>query len=83
MKDGTDVEGVRCTSGSRIYADRIAPASDVIVQRLEANGAIVIGKSNLPEFAAGGKACVTGDTTTNDINGHGTHIAGTIGAKRS
>lgn len=62
VKDGTDVAGVRCTSGSRIYADRIAPASDVVVQRLEANGAIVIGKTNLPEFAAGGN-------TFNDVFG--------------
>ncbi|MBI3041949.1 MAG: amidase [Betaproteobacteria bacterium] len=62
VKDGTDVEGVRCTSGSRIYADRIAPSSDIVVQRLEANGAIVIGKTNLPEFAAGGN-------TFNDVFG--------------
>ena len=62
VKDGTDVAGVRCTSGSRIYADRIAPASDVVVQRLESNGAVVIGKSNLPEFAAGGN-------TFNDVFG--------------
>lgn len=62
VKDGTDVAGVRCTSGSRIYADRIAPASDVVVQRLEANGAVVVGKSNLPEFAAGGN-------TFNDVFG--------------
>jgi amidase len=62
VKDGTDVAGVRCTSGSRIYADRIAPTSDVVVQRLEANGAVVIGKSNLPEFAAGGN-------TFNDVFG--------------
>jgi len=62
VKDGTDVAGVRCTSGSRIYADRIAPSSDVVVQRLEANGAVVIGKSNLPEFAAGGN-------TFNDVFG--------------
>jgi len=34
VKDGTDVAGVRCTSGSRIYADRIAPSSDLVVQRL-------------------------------------------------
>ena len=54
VKDNTDVEGVRCTSGSRIYAERIAPSSDIVVRRLEQNGAIVIGKSNLPEFAAGG-----------------------------
>ncbi len=62
VKDGTDVEGVRTTSGSRIYKDRIAPSSDVIVQRLEANGAVVIGKTNLPEFAAGGN-------TFNDVFG--------------
>src|ERR1041385_8000914 len=43
VKDNTDVEGVRCTSGSRIYAERIASASDIVVQRLEANGAIVVG----------------------------------------
>ena len=54
VKDNTDVEGVRCTHGSRIYASRISPASDIVVQRLEENGAIVIGKTNLPEFAAGG-----------------------------
>jgi amidase len=62
VKDNTDVAGVRCTSGSRIYAHRIAPASDLVVERLEANGAIVIGKSNLPEFAAGGN-------TFNDVFG--------------
>jgi amidase len=62
VKDNTDVAGVRGTSGSRIYADRVAPASDVVVQRLEANGAVVIGKTNLPEFAAGGN-------TFNDVFG--------------
>ena len=62
VKDNTDVEGVRCTSGSRIYAERIAPASDIVVQRLEQCGALVIGKSNLPEFAAGGN-------TFNDVFG--------------
>ncbi|MGE5523401.1 MAG: amidase [Rhodospirillaceae bacterium] len=54
VKDNTDVEGVRCTYGSRIYAERIAASSDIVVQRLEQNGAVVIGKTNLPEFAAGG-----------------------------
>jgi amidase len=54
VKDGTEVAGVRWTSGSRIYADRIATASDLIVERLEQNGALVVAKSNLPEFAAGG-----------------------------
>jgi amidase len=62
VKDNTDVEGVRCTYGSRIYADRLSPATDIVVQRLEQNGAIVIGKTNLPEFAAGGN-------TFNDVFG--------------
>lgn len=62
VKDNTDVEGVRCTSGSRVFENRIAPASDPVVRRLEAHGAIVIGKTNLPEFAAGGN-------TFNDVFG--------------
>ena len=62
VKDNTDVEGVRCTSGSRVFENRIAPASDPVVRRLEAHGAIIIGKTNLPEFAAGGN-------TFNDVFG--------------
>ena len=62
VKDNTDVEGVRCTSGSRVYEHRIAPGSDPVVRRLEAHGAIVVGKTNLPEFAAGGN-------TFNDVFG--------------
>ncbi|MBX3662575.1 MAG: amidase [Burkholderiales bacterium] len=62
VKDNTDVEGVRCTSGSRVFENRIAPGSDPVVKRLEAHGAIVIGKTNLPEFAAGGN-------TFNDVFG--------------
>jgi len=62
VKDNIDVAGVRCTSGSMAFEHRIAPANDVVVDRLEAAGAIVIGKSNLPEFAVGG-------TTTNDVFG--------------
>jgi amidase len=62
VKDNTDVAGVRCTSGSRVYENRIAPGSDPVVQRLEAHGAIIVGKTNLPEFAAGGN-------TFNDVFG--------------
>ncbi len=62
VKDNTDVEGLRCTSGSRVFENRIAPDSDPVVKRLETNGAIVIGKTNLPEFAAGGN-------TFNDVFG--------------
>jgi amidase len=53
IKDLTDVGGVRTTFGSPIYADRIAPKSDALVERLEARGGVVVAKSNTPEFGAG------------------------------
>lgn len=62
VKDLTAVEGVRWTEGSRAFKDRIASTSDLMVETLEANGAIVIAKSNTPEFGAGGN-------TTNDVFG--------------
>jgi amidase len=62
VKDLTAVEGVRWTAGSRVYIDRVADRSDIAVETLEANGAIVIAKSNTPEFGAGGN-------TVNDIFG--------------
>ncbi len=48
IKDLTDVAGVRTTYGSPIFADHIPGASDILVETLEANGALVIGKSNTP-----------------------------------
>ena len=54
VKDNVNVEGVRCTMGSTIFADRVSPDSDIVVQRLESRGALVVGKTNIPEFAAGG-----------------------------
>ena len=53
IKDLMPVEGVRTTLGSPLFADNIPPKSDALVERLEANGAIVISKSNTPEFGAG------------------------------
>src|SRR3954462_6188124 len=53
IKDLTNVEGVLTTEGSLIYKDRIATRSDVLVQHLESNGAVIYAKSNTPEFGAG------------------------------
>lgn len=53
VKDLTDVAGVRTTYGSPVFADHVPDASDILVERLERNGAVVIGKSNTPEFGAG------------------------------
>jgi len=53
IKDLTDVAGVRTTYGSPIFADHVAQRSDIMVEMLEARGAIVYAKSNTPEFGAG------------------------------
>ena len=53
IKDLEDVAGVRTTYGSPIFADHVPERSSLLVERLEARGAIVIGKANTPEFGAG------------------------------
>ena len=54
IKDLTETKGIRTTKGSKIY-ERYVPNEDaLVVQRLQAAGAIVVGKTNTPEFGAGG-----------------------------
>jgi amidase len=53
IKDLTSVAGVRTTQGSPIYRDNIPESSDVLVEHLEHNGAVIYAKSNTPEFGAG------------------------------
>ncbi|KAA9108038.1 amidase family protein [Microbacterium rhizomatis] len=53
VKDLMDVAGVRTTHGSRIYKDHIAENDSVIVSRMREAGAIVVGKTNVPEFGVG------------------------------
>jgi amidase len=53
IKDLTDVEGVLTTQGSPIYRNHVPTRSDLLVQGLEGNGALVYAKSNTPEFGAG------------------------------
>jgi amidase len=54
IKDITPVAGIRTTYGSPLYADNIAKEDAPVVQRLKAAGAIILGKTNTPEFATGG-----------------------------
>ena len=53
IKDLNDVAGVRTTYGSPIFADHVPRDSDLVTRTLEASGALVIAKSNTPEFGAG------------------------------
>ena len=55
VKDCFDTEGLRTTRGSRIFADHVPKADAVAVQRLRSAGGILLGKTNLPEFALRGE----------------------------
>lgn len=54
IKDLTETKGIRTTKGSKIYEHDVPDEDALVVQRLKAAGAIVVGKTNTPEFGAGG-----------------------------
>ncbi len=53
IKDLADVAGLPTTQGSALFAGAVAARDDLMVARLRAAGAIVIGKTNTPEFGLG------------------------------
>ena len=53
IKDLTPTRGIRTTFGSRMYDDNIPDEDALLVRRLKAAGAIIMGKTNTPEFGAG------------------------------
>lgn len=64
LKDNTFLKGVKCTAGSKMLKDFIAPFNATIVDRLLKIDCIPIGKTNLDEFACGssGKTSAFGIT---------------------
>src|SRR2546429_4449712 len=63
IKDVTPVAGLRTTYGSALYRDYIPAEDALVVRRLRDAGAVILGKTNCPEFAAGGN-------TFNEVFGH-------------
>lgn len=53
VKDLVATAGIRTTQGSPIYKDFVPAEDALMVQRLKTAGAIIIGKTNTPEFGAG------------------------------
>ena len=54
VKDVTPVRGTRTTYGSPLYADHVADVDALVVERARRAGAVILGKTNTPEFATGG-----------------------------
>lgn len=55
IKDNIFVADMPCTWGSRLYENHVASVDDLPVAQLRAAGAVIIGKTNTPEFALMGK----------------------------
>lgn len=53
VKDMIQIKGVRCTAGSILFKNYIAKRNAICISRLKKAGAIIIGTTNLNEFASG------------------------------
>jgi aspartyl-tRNA(Asn)/glutamyl-tRNA(Gln) amidotransferase subunit A len=54
VKDNIDTAGVLTTAGSAFFATRVPERDATVVERLDAAGAVLVGKTALHEFAFGG-----------------------------
>jgi Asp-tRNA(Asn)/Glu-tRNA(Gln) amidotransferase A subunit family amidase len=50
VKDLTKTEGIRTTLGSAIFKDLVPDADELVVERVKRAGAVILGKTNTPEF---------------------------------
>jgi aspartyl-tRNA(Asn)/glutamyl-tRNA(Gln) amidotransferase subunit A len=54
LKDNIDTAGTRTTAASAVFEDRVPTEDAEVTRRLKNAGAVIIGKTNLHEFAMGG-----------------------------
>jgi amidase len=78
-KDTHATGGMRTTWGSPLHADTVPARDELVVARLKAAGAIRVGKTNVPEFAAGSHTFNTLFGATHNPYRHGLSAGGSSG----
>jgi amidase len=78
-KDTHATGGMRTTWGSPLHADTVPAHDELVVARLKAAGAIRVGKTNVPEFAAGSHTFNTLFGATHNPYRHGLSAGGSSG----
>ncbi|WP_424810931.1 amidase [Roseococcus sp. YIM B11640] len=66
VKDNLFVKGMPARWGSTFFQDHVPERDDIVVERLRAAGAIIMGKTSTPEFALSGR-------TFSPVTGHTRH----------
>ena len=59
LKDLFDTGGVKTTAGSGVFKDRVPTEDAEVVRRLKVAGAVLLGKTNMQEFAFGGTSLIS------------------------
>lgn len=79
IKDCFDTAGLRTTHGSKSFSEHVPPKDALHVARLRAAGAVIVGKTNTPEFTFSGQTTnLMSGTTRNPLNPEKT-VAGSSG----
>lgn len=50
VKDNVETKGLKTTYGSKLFENHVSKSDSIIVERLRRAGAVIIGKTNMPEF---------------------------------
>jgi aspartyl-tRNA(Asn)/glutamyl-tRNA(Gln) amidotransferase subunit A len=59
VKDNIDTAGIPTTAASELFKDRVPDSDAEVVRRLKNAGAVILGKTNLHEFAYGGSSSIS------------------------
>jgi amidase len=78
-KDTHATGGMRTTWGSPLHADTVPLRDELIVARYKAAGAVRVGKTNVPEFAAGSHTYNTVFGASHNPYRHGLSVGGSSG----